>query len=371
MVNNIVFLGLDVDDKAFHGAAVNSDGVLIGELTCKPTRGALTARLKQLQEKSGKSLKICYEATYLGFSLCRDLRAEGFDCEVIAPSLIPEVSGKKVKTDKIDARKLAHYYACGLLTIVRVPSLEDEAERDLIRSRTFTVRQFRSVKQHILSVCRRMNLNFKHDTENKNHWTKVHVQWLHAQVNRLESPSLKRNLQILLQHYEQLEGLIDSYNFEIQELARSDKYLKKTQALTVYRGINITTAMVFITEIGDITRFDHPRRLTSYFGMDVTEYSSGGKQRQYRITKMGNTYGRCAVIETCQKVFSPPRVCYDLKKRRENVDKSLTAIADRCMERLYKKSNRMLHAGKNRNVTKVACAREMFGFIWESLRAVA
>jgi len=347
-MGKIIFVGLDVDDNLFHGAAVDQAGQIIAEFSCKPQCRALITRLQKLQDVQAASLKICYESTYLGFSLCRDLRNSKFDCEVVATSLIPEISGKKVKTDRLDSKKLAKYFASGLLTIVRVPGEEDEAERDLIRSRLFAVKQHRAVKQHILSVCRRMNLDFKQETKFKKHWTGVHLNWLHARINGLTSSSLRRNIQLLLQQYEHNQRLIDAYDIEITQLAQSEKYTKKVEALSVYRGISTTTGMTLITEIGDITRFDHPKRLTSYFGMDITEYSSGGKQKQYRMTKMGNAYGRCVVIEACQKVFCPPRVCYDLRRRREGVDPSFTSIADRCMERLYRKSNRMLHAGKNR-----------------------
>ena len=73
-------------------------------------------------------LKICYEASYLGFSLHRELTKKNYFVEVIAPSLIPEISSKKVKTDKLDAQKLARYYSNDLLTIVYVPSEENEAD---------------------------------------------------------------------------------------------------------------------------------------------------------------------------------------------------------------------------------------------------
>lgn len=67
------------------------------------------------------SLKLCYEATYLGYSLQRDLSINNHDCVVIAPSSIPKVHDNQIKTDKIDAGNLAQFYAAGVLTIVTVP----------------------------------------------------------------------------------------------------------------------------------------------------------------------------------------------------------------------------------------------------------
>lgn len=83
------------------------------------------------------------------------------------------------------------------------------------------------------------------------------------------------------------------------------------QSLTWYKGIKNLFALTTMTEIDDIQQFPHPRQLMSWNGMDVREYSSGGKH------------------------------------------------------------NRLLLAGKHPNKVKVACAREMVAFIWDSLRAVA
>jgi transposase len=126
-----------------------------------------------------------------------------------------------------------------------------------------------------------------------------------------------------------------------------------------------------ITELGDIQRFNHPKKLASYAGMDIREYSSGGKERKFSITKMGSSRLRTTVIEACQSVWKTPNVGRAVKERRENVDEKIIAIADRCMLRLHKKSTRLLFAGKNKNKIKVACAREMLCFVWEALRAAA
>ena len=57
--------------------------------------------------------------------------------------------------------------------------------------------------------------------------------------------------------------------------------------------------------------------------------------------------------------------------RRQDTPPELITIADRCLHRLNRKGNRLLLAGKHPNQVKVACAREMVGFVWEALNAVA
>ena len=126
-----------------------------------------------------------------------------------------------------------------------------------------------------------------------------------------------------------------------------------------------------ITEIGDIKRFSHPRKLVSWIGMDIREYSSGGKHNRFGITKHGNRYIRTAFVEANQRGYRTAEIGQDLKSRRKHIAPELINIADRCLRRLNKMGNRLLLAGKHPNKVKVACAREMVGFVWESLNKVA
>lgn len=128
--------------------------------------------------------------------------------------------------------------------------------------------------------------------------------------------------------------------------------------------------MSLIVELGDVKRFDHPKRLASYAGMDLREYSSGGKEHKYSITKHGNRHIRTAVIEAAQYAWQPSRISKRLKQKRKGVETKLIAIADRCMSRLHSKAIRLLYKGKTKNKVKVACARELLCFLWESLNAV-
>jgi len=60
--------------------------------------------------------RCCYEASFCGTALYEALTALGVDCVIIAPGSIPWRNGDRIKTDRRDARKLAEYFAAGLLT---------------------------------------------------------------------------------------------------------------------------------------------------------------------------------------------------------------------------------------------------------------
>lgn len=371
MSNKIIYIGLDVDDQNFHGTAfIQVTGEII-EFKCRPNIKGLLNQLEKLSTKfKDFKFKICYEATYIGFTLQRDLIAKDYFCEVIAPSSIPRVHGNQIKTDRIDAGKLAQFYASGLLTIVTSPDVEMEKDRDLMRSRQFILHQLSEVRTHIQSLLRRHNLHYKSETGSQSHWTRNHLCWLDRKCDE-STGSFKENLKLLLQQMKWLNHTRSEYDKAVDELAQTEKYKKQVSALVCYKGIKNIFALVMITEIGNVKRFKHPRQLVSWMGMDIREYSSGGKNNRFGITKHGNRYLRTAFIESNQRIFRAKSIGDDLKQRRKNIDPELIQIADRCMKRLTKKGSRLLLAGKHTNKVKVACAREMVGFVWESLNKVA
>ena len=367
MKKRILHVGLDVDDNSFHIGTFCKDTGETATMKSKPNLGGLVQKLEKIAKNF--DLKLCYEATYIGYTLCRELNKKGYKTEIIAPSMIPELASNRVKTDRLDAVKLAKYYANDLLTPIHVPSKEDENERDLLRGRNFLVNQRKMLKKHILSTCRRNDLNYLVETGAKSHWTKAHEYWLINKI-RKSNNSLKLCLEILFQQYTKLCESIGEYDEAITQLSETEKYKEKKDALNCFRGIDILTSMTLLTEIGDVRRFKHPKQLTSYCGLDVAEYSSGGKEKKYGITRMGNKRIRTSAIESCQRLDRSYVLSKRLKKHRKGQNVKILNIADRCTKRLRKKANRLLDAGKPRNKVKVACAREFLGFVWEALCVV-
>src|SRR5574337_1418434 len=78
---------------------------------------------------------VTYEAGPTGFALARALTAAGIHCEVAAPSKITRPSGDRIKTDARDAVLLARLLRLDDIVSVRVPTVAQEAARDLVRAR--------------------------------------------------------------------------------------------------------------------------------------------------------------------------------------------------------------------------------------------
>ena len=371
MSQKIIHVGLDVDDVRYHGSALDRDTGEMLDFRCRPTLKGLVNQLEKVEAYfGGAPLKLCYEASYVGFSLQRDLQDRGYPCEVVAPTSIPRRGGKAVKTDRIDATELAQFYANGLLTVVAAPSAELEQDRDLLRSRQRLIQQQGALRKHIHSLLRRHGFHYRAEAERKTHWQKHHYGWLERTIDGC-SGSLKVSLSLLVRQLKGLDELLAEYGEAVEELATTPRYREPVQALTCYKGIKHLFALTMITEIGDVKRFAHPRQLVSWVGMDIREYASGGKSNRFGITRQGNRYLRTAFIEANQRGYRSARLSKAIKARRKTSSPAYIAIADRCLRRLNKKGNRLLLAGKHPNKVKVACAREMVGFVWESLNCAA
>lgn len=369
-MDRILFVGLDVDDKAFHLCGVTKDGEQKFQFSCRPNAGVLATKLTE-QVGTEMRAKLCYEATYLGFSLQRDLSKRGFDCDVIAPSLVPIIPGQKVKTNRLDCEKLAVCLSKNDLTKVHVPSAEEEAVRDLIRGRKFLSNQLRRHKQYVLSFCRRQGWHYREEQGKKaSYWTTAHFAWLERMKKSEEFAANKFTLGSAVDQVKHVQVQIELFENEMDRIAETPFYRRKVQALMCFRGIGKVSAMTLLTEIGDPNRFAHPTQIASYAGMDICEYTSG-KEKRWSITKMGNHHLRTASVECCQSASKPPKISKRLKAQREGVDKNFIDIADRCTRRLYQKSSRLLFAGKEKNKVTVACARELLCFVWEALKAAS
>src|SRR5260370_41397203 len=130
---------MEHDSTLYVGCDVHKDSITIayaldaGEVELPGKTGTTQADIdrlcKRLQSKAPR-IRFVYEAGPCGYGLYRQLVNKGFDCMVCAPSLIPKKPGERVKTDRRAAIKLVRSLRAGDLSVVYVPSVDDEAFRD-------------------------------------------------------------------------------------------------------------------------------------------------------------------------------------------------------------------------------------------------
>jgi transposase len=127
------FLGLDVHKNTI-SAGILRPGEDVADVEKISSDDDAVRRLVA-RLGSPRRLRACYEAGPTGYELARLLTSLGVACQVIAPTLIPTAPGDRVKTDKRDCRRLARLHRAGELVAIRVPTVAEEAVRDLCRAR--------------------------------------------------------------------------------------------------------------------------------------------------------------------------------------------------------------------------------------------
>lgn len=315
-------------------------------------------RLKKFFDRALKEgpLRACYEAGGCGFGLQRALASWGVPCEVIAPSLIPQRSGDHRKTDRRDARKLATFYRAGELTPVHVPTETEERARSLVRAREAIARGVRVSKQHVLKFL----LLRGHVYRGGKSWTRGFLEWLRGlELHELDQDVLSTHLALL----EQKQAHLSHLDERIEEVSREEPHRDVVARLRCLRGFDTLTALAHSAEIGDIRRFESPRRLMSFVGLTASEHSSGNSVRHGGITKAGNSHLRRFLVEAAWHNWRTPRTSLRLRKRREGQSPAVVALAVRAQYRLHKRYVKLTERLPGQKAV-TAIARELVGFVW-------
>jgi len=359
--DTIVFIGLDTHKKHHH-AAYTEDGrgrEVVDYGRIPSTKTALTKFLKKMQAKYPKAtLHIVYEAGPCGFWIYRHITSLGHVCHVVAPSKIPKAPGDRVKTDRRDALKLTKLYKSEDLTPIFVPEPEDEVVRDLYRIREVAMTDLNDARKQLKSFLLRNNINYA-GTDN---WSQKHLLWLSQLVlaHPVQQLVLQDYVYTITRRTERLEKLDN----ELTQTVKQWRYYPLVRAYQAMRGVRQIIAVGMAAEIGDLTRFDHPRKLMSYLGLVPSEHSTGDTRRQGGLTKAGNKRVRRLLTEGAHSYRFPARVSKDIQVRHDGLTSDVTEIAWKAQVRLCKRYQRLVKRGKPKNVVVSAIAREMSAYLW-------
>lgn len=358
MRESTLFVGIDAHQDSVT-LAVLPEGVE----ECEESRtlpndlGKLRRCFLRLQRR-GK-LRACYEASGCGYVLQRALTQWGVECEVIAPSLIPQRSGDRRKTDKRDAVKLARLYRAGELTAIRIPDEAEERIRTLVRCRETLSREALKSRHYVLKLLQSRGLVFR----NGNNWTQRHWAWLRKlDLEDEDRITLQTYLELL--EYKLIQR--DTLDQQIERIAFSEAYRRPVGRLRSFRGVDTLTAMILICEIGDVRRFASPRQLMGYLGLTVSETSSGGTERRGGITKTGNARARRVLIESAWHYRHPARRSLALQRRQQGQPPEVVRYSWKAQKRLHKKFEALVYRMAPSKAV-VAVARELVGFVWALL----
>jgi len=320
-------------------------------------RGALIRYLRGLAKKHDcREMVTAYEACSLGFGLHDELTGAKMINHVLAPGLMRK-SRRDVrrKTDEADARLIfetirGHILAGNNLPKVWVPPADLRDDREVVRTRLEAGNKATEVKTQIQMLLKKNGVRKPADVGDS--WTARHRMWLHGML-AVKGPELGHGAKValasLLRQLGALEEEIRRLDKAVEALSRLPRYQAASQALVRrIQGVGMLTAMVFLTEVGEMGRFPNRRRLASYLGLAPTSDESGEvTDRKGHINKSGTARVRWVL---CQATWM--RLRYDSQEAK-------------VFERIRRGSTKLTR------VAQTACMRRLSVLMWHTAKDAA
>jgi transposase len=346
-------VGLDVHARSVAAAAI--DGVT-GELKqarLTPSHDHIRSWIQGLDGP----VAVAYEAGPTGFGLYRTLTAAGVRCVVVAPSKLQRPAGDRVKTDAKDAVHLARLLRLGEVTAVAVPSVEQEAARDLVRAREDCRGDLMRARHRLSKLLLRQGIVYSDGKA----WTGTHDRWLRQQRfdNSVTAMAFESDYEATVA----ITGRRDRLDKAIVELAASSEFTPVVRRLGCLRGIATLTGFALAVEIGDWHRFTG-NSIGSFVGLVPSEHSSGASRVQGSITKTGNTHARRLLVEAAWHHRAAYRPGKTMRDRWELAPATARQRGDAGNRRLHERWIGFNLRKKRPVIANVAIARELAGWCW-------
>ena len=355
-MRKVIMIGCDLHDKTML-LKIATDRQEPSTRSVKNTqtgRVAMIRDLKALAAAAGDARVVfVYEASGQGFGLYDELTDAGIEAHVLAPTKIARSQRQaSQKTDEKDAQQLlellrAHILAGNDLPTVWIPDATTRDDRELVRTRLDIAEKGTRLKTQIQSLLKRNYIRRK--ASSGTGWTRPFRRWLKSTLcESPESPLGPRSQATLLSLLRQLESLEEeqkTLDEQIFALIAEDRYAAAYEELTSLCGVGVLTAIVFLTELGDLSRFANRRQLAAYLGLAPRSFESGNaNDRKGHITRQGSSRVRkmlCQATWSRVRHDSDEKIAYQRIVARNPKKKKIAVVAS--MRRL---AVRMWHRGR-------------------------
>lgn len=329
-----IYVGVDTHRKSF-AVSIEGDRLFYKSFTQPPVPGILADHLHK--NYPGANFYAAYEAGFCGFWVQQQLERLGINCIVVNPCDIPTTDKeKKQKRDSLDSRKLARCLKNGELRAIHVPDTMRQQDRSLLRTRGRIIGDQTRCRNRIKALLYFYGINLPEQFQKSGtHWSKRFMKWL-SELS-LEHTSGRQALNFLVKEANSLRELLLEADKAIFRLSKEERYSGDVKLLVTIPGIGRLTAMILLTEVGDIKRFKKLDDLCSYIGLIPNVYSSGENERVGDITKRGNRHVRTFIIESSWMAVrnDPALGCkYHELCNRMPGNKAIIRIAKKLMNRI-------------------------------------
>ena len=250
---------------------------------------------------------------------------------VANPIKVKQIACARVKTDIRDTLILARLLAANLVPVVWVPPLHVRQLRQLLSQRRQMVETHTQIVNRMHSVAHRHHLSHpkgKRFNEKNTVWQKDETL---SSVEQFQ-------LTLEMENREYIEKQINRIGKEIAKMSHQKPWAESMTYIMQLPGFGVITAMTVLAAIGEIGRFEMPKKLASYSGLTPGLEQSGTKNRGKGITKEGRKELRWALVEVAQRaVKSDPmwkRRFQELQHRMHR-NQAIVVIARRLLELVW------------------------------------
>ena len=321
-MSKTIICGCDLHDRfmLIKFAVDLEQPMMMNRLANAEGRQKMITDLKKFAKQAGATrIVFAYEASGAGFGLFDQLTEAGIECYVIAPSRVAKSSKeKKNKTDEKDAQKLlellrGYVLAGNPLPTVWIPPAQVRDDRDLLRMRISTKEDHNRIKLQILSLLKRNKVVLVEYFQENRNWSKRFVAWLESTVAGNLFAGAAAVLRVYLRRLQELHEELLTLNRAVADLAVTTRYQDAYTKLRELPGVGQLTAMLFLTELGDLTRFSNRRQVAAFLGLCPSSHESGEtNNRKGHITRQGPSWLRKVL---CQAAWTAVR-CDDATRAR-------------------------------------------------------
>jgi len=329
-----VFTGLDVDKKSMAVVFIDHAGAQRALRMANNVTPLLNYVRKHF---AGQRVAFAYEAGPTGFGLHDELAREAYTCVVAAPSKVPRAPSERVKTNRLDGRKLAENLRGGQLKSIHVPTLVYRDLRHLVQLRDTHVRQLMASKLRIKSLLLYEGIPFPDPQE----------KWTARAMRELQTLPCSPTVRF------KLDDLLQTLHFHFQAAARATKQIRQhslddpelqqsIELLLSLPGIGWIVASHLVARLGDPQQIKNGRQIAGFLGIVSSEHSTGEKENRGAITRSGDSRLRNKLIQSAWTAIRKDpelrafyRRIYQRHPKKVAARKAIVAVARKLSQRIY------------------------------------
>jgi transposase len=329
-----VFAGLDVDKKSMAVIFTNHDGPMRALRMAHSAKPLLNYVRKHFP---GQRVAFAYEAGPTGFGLHDELVTEDYTCLVVAPSKVPRASDERVKTNRLDGRKLSENLRGGQLHSIHVPTRAYRDLRHLVQLRDTHVRQLSASKLRIKSLLLYEAIPFPDPQE----------KWTARAMRELQTLPCSETVRF------KLDDLLNTLHFHFQAAAAATKQIRRyclhdaelqqsIDLLLSLPGIGWIVGSHLVARLGDPQQIKNGKQIAGFLGIVSSEHSTGEKQNRGEITRTGDSRLRNKLIQSAWTAIKKDpelrafyRRIYQRHPKKVAARKAIVAVARKLTQRIY------------------------------------